>query len=64
MVPMHPPGLAERLERAIRQACEARGDGEICIALMIQACARLDPKSRRDLAEHFEEVARDYGACE
>lgn len=53
-------GLAERLARAIRSACAARGDDEICIALLITACEELDVQSRRDLAEHFEAVAAEW----
>ncbi len=55
-------GLAERLDRAIRAACTARGDDELCIALLITACGELDVQSRRDIAEHFEQVAREWGA--
>ena len=55
-------GLEERLSRAIRSACLARGDDEICIALLITACAELDVHSQRDLAEHFEQVACEWGA--
>lgn len=56
-------GLAERLERAIRAACTARGDDERSIPLLIDAASELDAEGRRDLAEHFEAVAREWGAC-
>jgi len=55
-------GLAERLAVAIRTACEARGDSEINIALLITASREFDADSQRDLAEHFEEVAREWAS--
>lgn len=55
-------GLKERLSRAIRAACEARGDDEISIALMTMECEQYDTDSQRDLAEHFEQVAREWAS--